>query len=39
MTIITGVNSPYILGKASHKTVSEEAQQINEELGIDMISP
>ncbi len=39
MTIITGVNSPYILGKVAHKTVSQEAQQMSEELGIDMLSP
>ena len=39
MTIVTGVNSPYILGKAKHKTASAQALEISEELGIDMISP
>jgi len=37
MTIITGVNSPYILGKVDHKKVSARAVQVSEELGIDMV--
>ncbi len=39
MTIVTGVNSPYILGKSQHKTANRQALEISEELGIDMISP
>ncbi len=39
MTIVTGVNSPYILGKTANKTASKQAMEISEELGIDMISP
>ena len=38
MTIITGVNSPYILGKVDHKKASARAMQVSEELGIDMVS-
>lgn len=38
MTIVTGVNSPYILGKVSHKAVEAEAM-MSEELGIDMVVP
>jgi len=37
MTIITGVQSPYILGKLDHKKISEKAVKIGYELGIDMI--
>ncbi len=37
MTIITGVNSPYVLGKVDHKKVSARAAQVSEELGIDMV--
>ncbi len=36
MTIITGVNSPYILGKASQQQ-SANALAVSEELGIDLI--
>ena len=39
MTIVTGVNSPYILGRAQRKTANTQAAEISEELGIDMISP
>jgi cell division protein FtsZ len=39
MTIITGVNSPYILGRQDHKKMSPKALQVSEELGIDMVSP
>ena len=35
MTIITGVNSPWILGKADKKTRTIEARRISDELGID----
>ncbi len=38
MTIITGVKSPYILGKVDRiQQQAEKAQQISEELGIDML--
>ena len=37
MTIITGVNSPWILGKASSKVASSEAQNLSKELGIELI--
>lgn len=38
MTIVTGVNSPYILGRStSPKQVQEKAVHMSEELGIDMI--
>jgi len=35
MTIITGVNSPWILGKMDEKSRKEEATHIGSELGID----
>jgi len=35
MTIITGVNSPWILGKVDEKTRVQEASRISDELGID----
>lgn len=38
MTIITGVNSPYILGRVDHRQANREAVRVSEELGIDMIS-
>ncbi len=37
MTIITGVKSPYVLGKVDHRAPSYEAQQMSRELGIDLI--
>ncbi len=37
MTIITGVTSPYILGKANHAEVSKQAVQVADDLGIDMV--
>lgn len=37
MTIITGVNSPWILGRVDHKQPSAQAKQINKELGIEII--
>ncbi len=37
MTIITGVNSPWILGKVDSKTRATEAQQLSDELGIRMV--
>jgi cell division protein FtsZ len=35
MTIITGVNSPWILGKSDKKTRTIEAKRFSDELGID----
>jgi len=37
MTIIAGVNSPYILGKVDWKKPSHEALKVTRELGIDLI--
>ncbi|MFH1409808.1 MAG: cell division protein FtsZ [Nanoarchaeota archaeon] len=37
MTIITGVKSPWILGKDSHKRSSAELQVMSDELGIEII--
>jgi cell division protein FtsZ len=37
MTIITGVKSPWILGKVDYSQPSPQAQEINEELGIEVI--
>src|SRR3990167_3812403 len=37
MTIITGVNSPYILGKKDYKKMSQKTSQFGQELGIDII--
>lgn len=38
MTIVTGVNSPYILGKADRTKPSASAMKMGSELGIDMIT-
>ena len=37
MTIITGVSSPWILGKANHKKASPQALRMSEELGIEIV--
>ncbi|MBW2980322.1 cell division protein FtsZ [Candidatus Woesearchaeota archaeon] len=37
MTIITGVKSPWILGKIDYTKASPQAMQISEELGIDVV--
>ena len=38
MTIVTGVNSPYILGRSTARKVPHQrAQEVGEELGIDMV--
>lgn len=37
MTIITGVKSPWILGKMDHSRPSPQAQRLNEDLGIEII--
>src|SRR3989338_485938 len=38
MTIITGVNSPWILGKVDHKRPSASSLQISHELGIELVN-
>lgn len=37
MTIITGVKSPYILGKADARHAKRESQRFSRELGIDLV--
>jgi len=37
MTIITGVNSPYVIGKADHNKPSAESRRLSDELGIEMV--
>lgn len=37
MTIITGVQSPWILGKGDHKQYSRHVEELSEELGIELI--
>ena len=37
MTIITGVKSPYIMGKTDHRKPSPQAMHVNEDLGIETI--
>ena len=37
MTIITGVNSPFVLGKVDHRTSTSEARRMSDELGIEMM--
>ena len=37
MTIITGVKSPWILGKVDYNKPSERARQISDELGIEIV--
>ncbi len=37
MTIVTGVNSPYVLGNAQIKELEEQKQQMGNELGIEML--
>jgi hypothetical protein len=38
MTIITGVKSPWILGKLTSKQHVEARQQLSDELGIEIFS-
>jgi cell division protein FtsZ len=38
MTIVTGVTSPYILGRSDGKQISKQAVQVADDLGIDMVS-
>ena len=37
MTIITGVKSPWILGKMDNRAPSPHTARLNDELGIEMI--
>ncbi|HIH13001.1 TPA: cell division protein FtsZ, partial [Candidatus Woesearchaeota archaeon] len=37
MTIITGVNSPWILGKVDHKKSEQRARSLSRELGIELV--
>ena len=39
MTIVTGVKSPWVLGKEAHKSkeYESEMQELNDELGIEII--
>jgi cell division protein FtsZ len=37
MTIITGVNSPWILGKTDVKKSEARAQKLSSELGIELV--
>ncbi len=37
MTIITGVNSPWILGKNDKRATEQRAQEISQELGIEVV--
>jgi len=37
MTIITGVSSPWILGKSDPRRASVQSQRLNSDLGIEMI--
>ncbi len=37
MTIITGVNSPWILGKVDHKKQEQRARSLSRELGIELV--
>jgi len=38
MTIVTGVKSPWILGKIDYSQASPQAKQISEELGIELVN-
>jgi cell division protein FtsZ len=38
MTIITGVKSPYVLGQDAYANASKQTIELNNELGLDMIS-
>ena len=38
MTIVTGVTSPYILGRSTHKQSVAKAVQVADDLGIDMVT-
>jgi len=37
MTIMTGVKSPWILGKERERETTVEMQEINDELGIEIV--
>lgn len=38
MTIITGVKSPWVLGKVDHRQKAAQSRQMSEELGIEIIN-
>ena len=38
MTIVTGVNSPYILGRTNYKQATARAVEVADDLGIDMVT-
>ena len=38
MTIVTGVSSPYILGRSSQRQTAAKAVQVADDLGIDMVT-
>ena len=37
MAIVTGVTSPYVLGKMDHRKPSQKAMKVSRELGIDLL--
>jgi len=37
MTIITGVKSPWVLGKVDHSRPSQAAIEVSQELGIELV--
>ena len=37
MTIITGVNSPWILGKVDQKKVAQRAHTLHRDLGLELV--
>ena len=37
MAIVTGVTSPYVLGKVDHRKPSQKAMKVSRELGIDLL--
>ena len=37
MTIVTGVKSPWILGKVDYKEPSAELKEVSEDLGIEIV--
>ena len=38
MTIITGVKSPWVLGRVDHRQKAAQTRQMSEELGIEIIN-
>ena len=37
MTIVTGVKSPWVLGKQSHAQKAQARQQVSEDLGLEVL--